>query len=166
MAYLWNACIIIVSFIIMEGVAWILHKYVMHGFLWYVHKDHHIPHGKKTERNDLFALVFVIPSWLLMMFGIMAGCDYRLYMGIGITLYGLCYVLVHDGLIHGRIKFIMNTTNPFLLGLRNGHLAHHKFDKKTDDKNAGNQCYGMLWVPLKYFFEARQKYKEPSIKER
>ncbi len=25
----------------MEGVAWLLHRYVMHGFGWYVHEDHH-----------------------------------------------------------------------------------------------------------------------------
>lgn len=140
----------------MEGVAWTLHKYVMHGFLWWVHKDHHIAHNKKFERNDFFALVFAIPSWLFMMFGIMAGCDYRLYVGIGITLYGVCYVLVHEGLIHGRIKILANTKNVNLIALRNGHLAHHQHDKNADYKKENDKCYGMLWVPLHFFIEARK----------
>ena len=161
MVYFLNTLIILASFIGMEGVAWLLHKYVMHGFLWYLHSDHHIPHNKMMERNDFFALIFVIPSWLLMMFGIMAGCDYRLYMGIGITLYGACYVLVHDGLIHGRIKIFQNTTSTFLVGLRTGHIAHHKFDKQSSDKEAGNLCFGMLWVPMKYFRDAA---KSKSLK--
>ena len=143
----------------MEGVAWILHKYVMHGFLWNVHKDHHITHDKKFENNDFFALVFAIPSWLLMMFGIMAGCDYRLYIGIGVTLYGVCYVLVHEGLIHGRIKILANTKNANLLALRNGHLAHHQHDKNADYKKENDKCYGMLWVPFIFFTEARKNKK-------
>lgn len=160
MVYFWNACIILISFIVMEGVAWSLHKYVMHGFLWSVHKDHHIPHNKKFEKNDLFALVFVIPSWLFMMYGIMGGCDYRLYIGIGVTLYGAAYVLIHEGLIHGRIKVLANASSPFLVGLRNGHLSHHHKDKRADYKKEEDQCYGMLWVPMRFFREARAKAKQ------
>lgn len=144
----------------MELVAWTMHKYVMHGFLWNLHKDHHIPHDHTFEKNDFFALIFVIPSWLLMMYGIMAGCDYRLYMGIGITLYGVCYMLIHDGLIHGRIKFLAKTKNPHLLALKNGHLAHHQHSTKPDYKKEKDVCYGMLWVPLKYFVEAKKSTAE------
>ncbi|HCY45426.1 MAG TPA: carotene hydroxylase, partial [Flavobacteriales bacterium] len=25
----------------MEGITWCTHKFVMHGFLWYLHEDHH-----------------------------------------------------------------------------------------------------------------------------
>src|SRR3546814_14738148 len=41
----------------MEGVAWASHKYIMHGFGWAWHRDHHEPHAKALEKNDLFALV-------------------------------------------------------------------------------------------------------------
>ena len=41
----------------MELVAWASHKYVMHGFGWGWHRDHHEPHDRLLERNDLFALV-------------------------------------------------------------------------------------------------------------
>ena len=45
--------VVIATFIVMEGVAWLTHKYVMHGFFWNLHKDHH----KKDdpiffEKND------------------------------------------------------------------------------------------------------------------
>lgn len=151
MIYFLNALIVLGAFVAMEGVAWLLHKYVMHGFLWYLHSDHHIPHNKKFERNDFFALVFGIPSWLFIMFGIMGGCDARLYIGIGITLYGVCYVLIHDGLIHHRINVFQKTKNTWLLTLKRGHLAHHMHDKDPNYKKEDDVCYGMLWVPLEYY---------------
>ncbi len=141
----------------MEGIAWGLHKYVMHGFMWNMHKDHHIPHNKKFQRNDFFALVFGIPSWLLIMFGIMGGCDYRLYMGIGVTLYGICYVIIHDGLIHQRFKIFRNTKNPYLLALLKGHWAHHKHDGSKNYNRYKDICYGMLLVPFRFFKMPKQK---------
>ena len=42
----------------MEGVAWVLHKYVMHGFLWVLHKSHHEPRKGVWELNDAFGLFF------------------------------------------------------------------------------------------------------------
>lgn len=138
-------------FAFMEFIAWSLHKYVMHGFLWSVHKDHH----KKTpgffERNDLFFLVFAVPSWLFMMFGIMDGCDWKMWVGIGITLYGIAYFLVHEVVIHQRFKFLKNVSSVYLIGLRKAHKAHHKKLGKEDGK-----CFGMLVVPKEYFQEARK----------
>jgi beta-carotene 3-hydroxylase len=159
MIYLWNALILVFSFILMEVVAWTMHRFIMHGFLWNLHRDHHIPHNKKFETNDLFALIFVIPSWLLIMFGILDGCDYRLYMGIGITLYGACYALIHDGLIHRRLNLLAKTQSPHLLALKYGHLAHHQNDGKPDYKKEDDVCYGMLWVPFKYYLLAKKREK-------
>lgn len=156
MMALFYTLVIILSFIGMEIVAWALHKYVMHKSMWFMHKDHHIPGNKKFQKNDYFALVFGIPSWLLMMFGIMAGGDYRLYMGIGITLYGICYVLVHEGVIHQRFKFLRNTKNPYLLGLRRAHWAHHKHDGSKDHDKDKDVCYGMLLVPFRFIKEAQE----------
>lgn len=160
MNYLINALIILAAFVSMEGIAWALHKYVMHGFLWSIHEDHHIRRDKLFEKNDFFAVIFGIPSWLFIMFGIMGGNDYRLYIGIGITLYGICYVLIHDGLIHNRIKVFSNTKNIYLLGLRKGHLAHHIHDKDSDYDKDKDVCYGMLWVPLSYFKKAKKELKD------
>lgn len=148
--------IVLVSYLVMEGVAWSLHKFVMHGFLWYLHEDHHRPHQKKMEKNDLFALFFAIPSWLFMMFGIMDGLDYKLYIGIGITLYGISYVLVHDGLIHRRFPFLKNTKNAWLIALKEGHKAHHQHQGPEN-----GECFGMLLVPMKFYREALGRKRKP-----
>ena len=61
---------LILAFILMEGAAWSAHKYLMHGFLWKVHEDHHKPTGHVFQKNDLFFLIFAIPSWLCIMLGV------------------------------------------------------------------------------------------------
>ena len=48
--------ITIITFVIMEGVAWLAHRYLMHGWLWIWHEDHHKPRHEKHgffEKNDL-----------------------------------------------------------------------------------------------------------------
>ena len=51
--------LIIITFFFMEFVAWATHKYVMHGFLWYLHKDHHVVNkDNKFQKNDFFFLIF------------------------------------------------------------------------------------------------------------
>ncbi len=150
MQYLLNLFCVVISFMAMEFIAWFTHKYVMHGSLWFLHEDHHRPHDHAIEKNDFFALIFAIPAWLFIMFGILDGYDYKLFIGIGITVYGICYVLVHDGLIHQRIKIFNYTDNPWLIALRKGHKVHHKLLDKSN-----TECFGMLVVPMKYFREAR-----------
>ena len=47
----------------MEAITWLTHKYVMHGFLWYLHEDHHQPKYKSLfEKNDLFFVIFASPE--------------------------------------------------------------------------------------------------------
>lgn len=36
-----NIAILIGAFLGMECVAWLAHKYIMHGLGWFLHKDHH-----------------------------------------------------------------------------------------------------------------------------
>src|SRR4051812_43332125 len=99
-----NIALVIGGFFLTEFLAWFLHKFVMHGFLWSLHKDHHQKEAGFFEKNDTFFLVFAIPSWLCIMYGNMAGGDFRLYIGIGIAVYGIAYFLVHEIFIHQRFK--------------------------------------------------------------
>ena len=46
----------------MEAVAYFSHKYVMHGFGWFLHESHHSPREGFFELNDLYAAIFAIPS--------------------------------------------------------------------------------------------------------
>ncbi len=135
------------TYLLMECITWCTHKFVMHGFLWYLHADHHQPkYAHVFERNDVFFVIFAIPSILLFYFGAQAGFDYRFFIGLGIFAYGLSYFIVHDIIIHQRLKLFKNTKNKYLIALRKGHKVHHKHLGKED-----GECFGMLFVPFKYF---------------
>lgn len=143
--------IVFLTYIAMEGITWLTHKYVMHGFMWYFHSDHHDPRKKPHrffEKNDVFFLLFAIPA--IAMFFIGATSNHlRILTAIasGITLYGLTYFLIHDVLIHRRFKFMDRFRNiPYLRGLILAHRAHHKHIGKED-----GECFGLLIVPLKFF---------------
>ena len=142
-----NALIVIGTFFMMEGATWIIHKYVMHGFLWALHKDHHDHSNEgKLEKNDYFFVIFALPAIALMLFGVQNSYDYRFFIGIGITLYGAAYFFVHDLFIHQRLKVLRNTENPYFLAIRRAHKQHHKHVGKEE-----GECFGFLWVPVKYF---------------
>ena len=139
-------------FVAMEGATWLTHKYIMHGMMgWYFHEDHHQPgYPHVFEKNDAFFVFGAIPSILLFYFGTWYGVNYLFFIGLGILFYGIAYFLVHDVLIHRRFKWFDDTNNWYLRGLRKAHKIHHKHLGKED-----GECFGMLFVPMKYFREAR-----------
>jgi len=151
MFWLSNAAIVILTFLAMEFVAWATHKFVMHGFLWILHKDHHEPHPHVMERNDAFFLIFAIPGILFLLFGALNGYDFRFYIGAGITLYGMAYFLVHDVFIHQRISWFRRSDNRYLRAIRKAHKVHHKKAGKED-----GESFGMLIVARKFFAEQRR----------
>jgi beta-carotene 3-hydroxylase len=131
----------------MEAVAWFTHKFIMHGMLWSLHKDHHKKESTGFfEHNDFFFLIFAIPGIAGLLFGMQSNYNYLFWIGLGITFYGLAYFLVHDVFIHQRFKLFRNTDNRYLKAIRRAHKMHHKHIGK--DKG---ECFGMLWVPFKYF---------------
>lgn len=142
-----NFIILLTTYILMEGITWCTHKYIMHGFLWYLHKDHHDHSNKGAyEKNDYFFIIFAIPAIVLMYLGATQSYNYLFFMGLGITLYGFSYFFVHDIFIHQRIKILSDTKNPYLLAIRRAHKQHHKHINKEQ-----GECFGFLWVPIKYF---------------
>ena len=135
------------TYCFMEFMAWFTHKYIMHGFLWSLHKDHHKKdHDSWFERNDAFFIFYAVVSigfFLLWKYDILwAG----LPIGVGIFAYGLSYFLVHDIFIHQRFKLFRNANNWYAKGVRRAHKIHHKHLGKDD-----GECFGMLFVPFKYF---------------
>ena len=139
--------ITVVTFLLMEGVTWFTHKFVMHGLMWYFHEDHHQPRYQSPfERNDVFFIICAIPSILLFYFGVQNEINFKFFIGLGILFYGIAYFMVHDVLIHQRFKWFSKTNNKYLIGLRKAHKVHHKHLGKED-----GECFGMLLVPFKYF---------------
>lgn len=137
----------VVTFVTMESVAWLSHKYIMHGFLWSWHKDHHKKdHNSWFERNDLFFVMYAsysIGFFLLWRYEVLQA---GLAIGIGIFCYGWTYFFVHDIFIHQRFKIFRNANNRYAMAVRRAHKMHHKHLGKED-----GECFGMLFVPLKYF---------------
>jgi beta-carotene 3-hydroxylase len=137
----------LITFLLMECVTWLTHKYVMHGFLWYLHEDHHQPKYLSIfEKNDLFFVIFAIPSITLFYFGINPTLNFMFFIGLGILFYGIAYFFVHDIIIHQRIKWFNRTKIKYFVALRKAHKMHHKHLDKPD-----GECFGMLFVPIKYF---------------
>ncbi|MFC6267902.1 sterol desaturase family protein [Frigoriflavimonas asaccharolytica] len=147
MLILFYISITIVSFVLMECATWLIHKYIMHGFGWYFHEDHHQPgYPHVFEKNDWFFVFGAIPSITLFYFGTWYGINYLFFIGLGILFYGMAYFFIHDVLIHRRFKWFDKTNNKYLRGLRKAHKIHHKHLGKEE-----GECFGMLYVPIKYF---------------
>lgn len=120
---------VITTFLAMEFVAWSSHKYIMHGFGWGWHRDHHEPHDNRLEKNDLYGLVgaamsismFAIGSPLVMG---KSAWDPGTWIGLGILFYGIVYTLIHDGLVHQRY-FHWVPKRGYAKRLVQAHKLHH-----------------------------------------
>lgn len=134
------------AFFFMELVAWLAHKYLMHGLLWSIHRDHHQPTGHTFQRNDWFFLIFAIPSWQCIMLGFIFGSILSIGVGFGIALYGFMYFLFHEVLVHRRLKWLDNFHNAYFEAVKRSHRAHHEKTGKED-----GVCFGLLFVPRKYW---------------
>ena len=146
------------TFCLMEGVAWLTHKYVMHGWLWYLHEDHHVKEPGFFEKNDSFFLIFAIPSFLCILLGSLNEVYWVVSIGAGIALYGFAYFVVHDVIIHQRFKYFTRSNNRFVRTVRWAHKMHHKHLSKED-----GESFGMLIVAKKYW--EKVKRDEQRIKE-
>jgi beta-carotene 3-hydroxylase len=154
-----NVLLALLAFAFMEFIAWSNHKYVMHGFLWKWHKDHHINDHKKlqpesfyqpgVEKNDYFFLVYAVPAIILLFIGILWQLASLISIGIGISLYGFTYFLIHDVLIHQRlnIPFIQKLKkNSYIDAVARAHMAHHRGKNIRDFDN-----YGLLIFQFRFF---------------
>jgi len=140
------SAITIGTFLFWEFVAWFTHKYVMHGFLWVWHKSHHTVHHHTTEKNDLFAVVFSVPSIALFYyFSLVNYSPYGLSVGLGILCYGIFYLIFHDIIVHQRIRWLPKNRSRYLQRMIHAHYVHHARHTKEDC-----EAFGFLWAPKKY----------------
>ena len=156
MDVLFYIAVTIGAYVGMEFIAWFTHKYVMHGILWIWHEDHHKPHHEKEgffEKNDLFFLVFAVPSAACYMIGSMTAHFWLFFIGVGISLYGLTYFLIHDVYIHRRFKWFKQLDNKYSRAILRAHGSHHAKHTKEDCED-----FGLLVVDNKYF-KSRKEWK-------
>ncbi|HEY0679350.1 MAG TPA: beta-carotene hydroxylase [Chitinophagaceae bacterium] len=142
------------TFCVMEVITWATHKYVMHGFLWYLHEDHHNTQPGFFEKNDAFFVIFAVPSFLCILFGTIREIYWLQAIGFGIMAYGAAYFLVHDVIIHQRFKWFTRSGSTYVRAIRWAHKMHHKHL----DRHQG-ESFGMLFVNKKYWDKVRKDRK-------
>lgn len=150
--------IVVATVFAMEWVAWGSHKYIMHGFGWAWHRDHHEPHNKRFEKNDLFGVVGAALSISMFALGspmIMGANAWwpGTWIGLGVLIYGIIYTLVHDGLVHQR-WFRYVPKRGYLKRLVQAHKLHHATESRE-----GGVSFGFVFArdPAKLKAELRRQ---------
>lgn len=151
---LFDVFVLLLTFGVMEFVAWAAHKYLMHGFLWHWHEDHHQGGYHPFQKNDLFFLIFAIPSMTCLIVGPIYQLSWLMAVGFGIMLYGFCYFLVHDVVIHQRFKWFKHSNNRYIKAMRWAHKMHHRHLNKYD-----GESFGLLVFDLKYWQKIKNDEK-------
>lgn len=144
MQILINIIACIAAFGFMEAFAWFMHKYIMHGVGWFLHKSHHEPRHGRFELNDLYAIIFAAPAIYLMWIG-SPEYNWLFWTGTGISLYGLCYFGFHDVIVHRRLKHGYKPHSRYMQRIVRAHKMHHKKMERTN-----GEAFGFLFALPKY----------------
>jgi beta-carotene 3-hydroxylase len=139
--FLAATAIVIVTVGLMEGFAYVVHKYVMHGFLWSLHEDHHRPTEGVFEKNDWFGVIFSVPALFLFTISHFTWFGF-FWVALGITIYGMIYFGFHDVIVHRRIRSPIKPNRGYLGRITRAHRMHHAVNTKD-----GCVSYGFLWAP-------------------
>ena len=142
----------------MEGVAWWMHKYLMHGPLWVLHRSHHRRREGAFERNDAFGLFFALPSMVLIWFGV-RGHPVLLSIGLGMTAYGALYFFFHDVLVHRRLPLPFVPQRGYLHRVVRAHLVHHRATTKD-----GAVSFGFLFAGDPEKLKARLRQNQAALR--
>ncbi len=126
--------IVLTTVFVMEWIAWAAHKYIMHGWGWGWHRDHHEPHDNALEKNDLYGIVGAVMS--ISMFAVgspmimgpiikgVSAWEPGTWIGLGVLFYGIIYTAIHDGLVHQRyFKYVPRSG--YAKRLVQAHKLHH-----------------------------------------
>ncbi len=127
--------IALLCFVGMEGVSYLLHRFVYHKLLWVFHKSHHRKRNGTFELNDIFPAVLAIIAMSVMIWGLHEPSNSILVSAAaGVSAYGIVYFLIHDLYIHGRAGSV-TVHLPLLARIKRGHEVHHRH---------GGEPYGLL----------------------
>ena len=140
----------------MEFVAYAVHRWVMHGPGWFLHKSHHEPRSGPFEGNDLYGIVFAVPSVALIYGGLNLGWgDAAAWIGAGVAAYGVIYFGFHDVIVHKRIGRRYLPKSAYMKRIVQAHRIHHVVETK-----AGTVSFGFLWAPRPEALKAELKRRE------
>lgn len=151
---IWFGLIIFFATVLaMEVVAYIAHRWVMHGFGWFLHESHHRPRTGNWELNDLYAVIFAVPSFVLLLGGVQLGWgDWATWVGAGIAGYGAIYFGFHDVIVHKRVSTGYVPRSSYMKRIVQAHRLHHVVETKE-----GTVSFGFLWAPKPEVLKAQLK---------
>jgi len=140
----------------MEGFAYAMHRWVMHGPGWVLHASHHRPRIGPFELNDLYAVIFALPSIVLLAGGVRWGWwPGSTWIGAGIAAYGAIYFGFHDWIVHKRLPHRYVARSRYMKRIVQAHRLHHVVETKT-----GTVSFGFLWAPKPEALKAELKRRE------
>lgn len=127
----------------MEGFAYVMHRWVMHGPGWFLHASHHRARTGRWEANDWYFVIFALPSITLLLGGVRLGWgDWATAMGAGIATYGAIYLGFHDIIVHRRVAHRYVPRSTYMKRIVQAHRLHHVVETRL-----GNVSFGFLVAP-------------------
>ncbi len=129
---------------LMEGFAYVVHRWVMHGRLgWVLHASHHRARHGMFELNDLYGVIFAVPSIVLLYGGVQAGWgDWATWVGAGIAGYGAIYFGFHDVIVHRRVAHRIVPRSAYFRRIVQAHRIHHAVESRE-----GTVSFGFIYAP-------------------
>jgi len=122
----------------MEGVAYAAHRWLMHGPGWFLHASHHRTRKGWFELNDFYGIIFALPSILLIFGGLQLGWgSWAVWVGAGISVYGIIYFVFHDVIVHRRIAHRYVARSPYMKRIVQAHRLHHVVETREDAVSFG-----------------------------
>ncbi|MBX3562417.1 MAG: sterol desaturase family protein [Sphingomonas sp.] len=143
MDWLFGIFVFLATVIAMEAVAYAAHRWIMHGPGWFLHESHHRPRTGNWELNDLYAVIFAVPSIALLYGGVNLGWgSWTIWMGAGIAAYGAIYFGFHDVIVHKRLNHRYVPRSNYMKRIVQAHRLHHAVETKE-----GTVSFGFLYAP-------------------
>ncbi len=140
----------------MEGVAYVAHRWVMHGPGWFLHKSHHAPRTGFWELNDAYFVIFATPSIALLLLGTSGTWGtWATWVGAGIAAYGAIYLGFHDIIVHRRVATGYVPRSNYMKRIVQAHRLHHVVETKD-----GTVSFGFLVAPRPELLKAELKRRE------
>ena len=144
MSLLAGLALFLATIAFMEVFAYVVHRWVMHGRLgWVLHASHHRAREGRFELNDLYGVIFAVPSIVLLYGGVQAGWgDWATWVGAGIAGYGAIYFGFHDVVVHQRLAHRIVPRSTYFKRIVQAHRIHHAVESRE-----GTVSFGFIYAP-------------------
>ena len=148
--------LLIGTVLLMEGVAYAAHRWIMHGVGWFLHRSHHRARDGWWEWNDLYAAIFAVPSVLLIFGALQLGWwPGFVWIGAGVAAYGAIYFGFHDVIVHRRLPTRYLPKSAYMKRIVQAHRLHHVVETRR-----GNVSFGFLVAPRPDALKAELKRRQ------